>query len=80
MRKFLKLTVVVFGVFFVSGCAGLSQIAQDIQDVDATTEIAAVSTLVDDIVNQPWDNIATVGLGYGLALLRRWYKKKKGAK
>lgn len=80
MRKFIKLTVVVLFVFSVSGCAGFSGLVQDVQETDATTEIAAVGTLIDDIVNQPWDNIATVGLGYGLALLRRWYKKKKGAK
>ena len=80
MRRSFTLFIILLAIPFIAGCASLGELAQGIQEVDATTEIAAVSTLIDDIVNQPWDNIATVGLGYGLALLRRWYKKKKGAK
>ena len=79
MQKLFGLFGVFLIVLFLAGCASLGELAQNIQEVDATPEIAAVGTLLDDLVNQPWDNIATVGLGYGLALLRRWYKKKKGA-
>lgn len=80
MKKFLKVTVVAFGIIFLNGCASLGKVAQEIQEIDASKEIAAVSTLAGDFVNQPWDNILQVGVGYALALLRRKYKKSKGAK
>jgi len=79
MRKLF----VLFGVFFVVlslvGCASLGELATDIQEIDATTEVAAISSVTNDILDNPWDDIAAVGLGYALALLRRWYKKSKGA-
>ena len=80
MKNFLKITVVTFGIILLTGCAGLRGILQDIESTDASTEINAISTLTNDVVNQPWDNIVQVGLGYALALLRGYYKKKKGAK
>jgi len=80
MRRSFTLFIILLAIPFIAGCASLGELAQDIQEVNATTEIAAVTSLTDDIVNQPWDNIVQVGIGYGLALLRRWYKKKKGAK
>ena len=64
----------------LTGCASLGTLATDIKDLDATTEIAAISNLTDDFVKNPWDNILQIGLGYFLALLRRKYKVSKGAK
>lgn len=80
MRKFCKLFGVLFVALFLTGCASLGELAQGIQTIDPTAEIAAVSTLTADFVDQPWDNIIQIALGYGLALLRRMYKKKKGAR
>jgi flagellar basal body-associated protein FliL len=79
MKRFVKLFVVFAVVVFLAGCATLKDMAQEAPQTDPTAEIAAVSTLTGDLVASPWDNILQVGLGYGLALLRRWYKKKKGA-
>lgn len=76
----MKLTILILGLAALTGCAALGEIAQEIPHIDATQEIAAVSTLTADVVNKPWDNFLQIGLGYALALLRRWYKKKKGAK
>ena len=80
MGKLIKLTVIVLAALFLTGCAGFSELVQDIQETDATTEIGAVNTLVKDVVDNPWDDIASIGLGYILALLRRKYKVYKGAK
>ncbi len=80
MGKYIKLSCILLLALLLSGCASLGELAQELQAVDPSAEIAAVSALTDDFVNQPWDNILQVGLGYALALLRRMYKKKKGAK
>lgn len=80
MGKLSKFFGVLFVVLFLSGCASLGEIAQDIQEIDATPEIGAVATLTGDIVDAPWDNIVQVAIGYALALLRRKYKVSKGAK
>lgn len=80
MRKFIVLFVVCFIALGLAGCASLGEIAQDIQEVDATTEIAAVGTLLDDLIDTPWDNALFVGLGYLAALIRRKYKVSKGAR
>ena len=80
MRKFIVLFVGLFVVLNLCGCASLGEIAQDIQEIDATTEISAVDSLVKDVVDNPWDDIVSVGLGYILALLRRKYKVSKGAR
>ena len=80
MRRLLSLSVVLFACLLLTGCASLGGIVEDVQEIDATTEIGAVSTLTDDILNSPWDNIVQIGIGYALALLRRKYKVSKGAK
>jgi len=80
MQKLLMFSFLVLAIAFVSGCATLGEIAAEIPSMDASAEVAAVSTLTSDIVNQPWDNLLQVGLGYVLALLRIMYKKKKGMK
>lgn len=80
MKKIIKLAGVALAVLFLTGCAGFSELVQDIQNVDASAEITAVSTLGREIVESPWDEIIFTGLGYALALLRRKYKKSKGAK
>lgn len=80
MRKILAYLCLVFFAISLTGCALLGEIVTDVQEIDALPEIGAVSTLTADIVDAPWDNLMQIGLGYALALLRRWYKKKKGAK
>ena len=80
MRKFIILFVGLFVAFGLCGCASLGELAQDIQEIDATTEISAIDSLVKDVVDNPWDDIVSVGLGYLLALLRRKYKVYKGAR
>lgn len=80
MKKNLVYLGMIFFVVSLTGCASLGRLASDIQEIDATQEIGAVSTLTADVVNSPWDNIVQVGIGYLLALIRRKYKKSKGAK
>lgn len=80
MKKYFTVLVVCGMIFLVAGCATLSDIAKEIPGTDPTAEIGAVTTLIDDVVKQPWDNILQIGLGYALALLSQWYKKKQGAK
>jgi len=80
MLKFLKFSVLIMLLIFLSGCATLRELANEAPTVNATPEISAVSTLTSDVVDSPWDNLIQVGIGYALALLRQWYKKKQGAK
>jgi len=78
MRKLLSFSVVLLASLLLVGCASLEKIVEDVQEIDATTEIDAVSTLTGDILDNPWDNIVQVGIGYALALLRRKYKISRG--
>jgi hypothetical protein len=80
MGKFIVLCAISFVLLSLCGCASLGKLASEIQQTDASQEIAAVSSISDDILDSPWDNITQVALGYCLALVRRWYKQKQGAK
>ena len=76
----MRLFLIALFSLSLAGCAALEEITKEIPTLDPTKEITAVTTLTDDIVKQPWDNIIQIGIGYSLALLRRWYRKKQGAK
>lgn len=82
--KAMRKLFVLFGVFFVvlsfAGCASLGRLATELQEIDASQEISAISSVANDIIDKPWDDIISVGIGYALALLRRKYKISKGAK
>ena len=81
MTKFLALLIIILvAIFSLAGCAGLGEIISEIPQTDATAEIGAVKVIVDDFVTEPYQTSIILGLGYALALLRRWYKKKKGSK
>ena len=66
--------------FSLIGCAGLQEIISDIPATDASAEIAAVEVIAGDFLKEPYQSGMILGIGYALALLRRWYKKKQGAK
>lgn len=78
----MKWILIALTIFLV-GCATLGGLLTGVQEIAATgeanTEIQATLTIIDDLVENPWDNFLAVAIGYGLALFRRWYKKKKGA-
>ena len=80
MKKLFCLSVLFLACLLLAGCASLEKIATEVSEIDATKEISAVTSVTDDILNSPWDNLLQVGLGYALALLRRKYKIFKGAK
>lgn len=75
----MKKLLIILPIIFLCGCATLSEMAGEIPHTDPAAEIGAVDTLAGDIVAEPWTSIVTLGVGYALALLRRWYKKKMGA-
>lgn len=81
---FILLMLVFAMVICLAGCATLEGLLTEVQEItttgEANPEITATLTIVDDFFDNPWDGITAVGIGYGLALLRRWYKKKKGCK
>jgi len=76
--------VILFFVFCLMGCATLEGLLTETAEIAATgeanPEIQATFSYIGDFVDNPWDGFLAVGVGYGLALLRRWYKKKKGSK
>lgn len=78
----MKYTLIVL-LLFLAGCAALEGLLIETQEIAATgeanTEIQASLTIIDDFVDNPWDKALAVAIGYGLALFRRWYKKKRGA-
>lgn len=71
-------------VLLLTGCAMFEELLIDTQEIamtgEANPEIRATFSYIDDFVDKPWDKLSAVGIGYALALFRRWYKKKKGAK
>lgn len=80
--RLLMATILV--ALFLVGCAQMDPFIKDIHDITATGEalpqIEAAAGMLDDIVEHPWDKAAAILLGYGLAIVRRWYKRKKGSK
>ena len=82
--NFTLLMLIIAMLVCLMGCAALEGLLIDTQEIAATgeanPEIRASFSYIDDFVDKPWDGITAVAIGYGLAILRRWYKKKKGAK
>ena len=78
----LFMLVVAMGICFC-GCATLEGLLTEVQEItttgEANPEIHATFDYVSDFVKNPWDSVTAVGIGYALALLRRWYKKKQGS-
>lgn len=81
---FILSMLVIAMAICLSGCATLEGLLTEVQEIattgEANPEITATLTIVDDFFDDPWGGLFAVGTGYGLALLRRWYKKKKGSK
>lgn len=82
--KFTLAMLILAMVICLMGCATLEGLLTETQEIAATGEaipdITASLSIIDDFVDAPWNGLTAVGIGYGLALLRRWYKKKKGSK
>lgn len=83
MRDLIILALILL-VLLLTGCAFMEELLVETQEIAATgeanPEIQASLTIIDDVVKNPWDNALAIAIGYGLALFRRWYKKKRGAK
>lgn len=81
MQKYLFiLPILLLLIISLTGCASLGEIISDIPATDASAEIGAVETIAGGYLKEPYDTGITIAIGYALALLRRWYKKKQGAK
>jgi len=81
MRKYLFiLPILLLLIVSLMGCAALQEMITDIPATDASAEIAAVEVIAGDFLKEPYQTTAILGIGYALALLRRFYKKTKGAK
>lgn len=82
--KYIFIVASLFLIIYLTGCAALEGLLLETQEIAATgeanPEIRATLTIIDDLIQNPWDNFLAIAIGYGLALFRRWYKKKKGAK
>jgi len=82
--KYTLIMVILAVVICLIGCAALEGLLIKTQEIAATgeanPEIQATFSYIGDFVDKPWDGFLAIGIGYGLALLRRWYKKKKGSK
>ncbi len=72
--------LVLFIAFCLTGCATLQEALMEIPQTDASAEIGAIEVIAGDYLKEPYQTTITIGIGYALALLRRMYKKKKGAK
>ena len=74
------LPILFLMVVALTGCAALQEAITAIPTTDASAEISAIETIAGDYLDEPYNSGALMVIGYGLALLRRWYKKKQGAK
>lgn len=76
--------ILIVSLLFLSGCAFMEGLLTELPEIAATgeanPEIRATLTIVDDFIDDPWRWFVALAVGYGSALVRRWYKKKKGAK
>lgn len=82
--KYFFIVASLLLIIHLTGCAFMEELLIETQEIAATgeanPEIKATLSIVDDLVKNPWDNALAIAIGYGLAIFRRWYKKKKGAK
>lgn len=82
--KYTFFAMIIVLVIYLTGCAFLEGLLVETQEIAATgeanPEIRATLTIIDDFIDDPWRWFAALAVGYGSALFRRWYKKKKGAK
>lgn len=76
----LPVLMLITVVLILSGCAALQEALVELPTTDATAEIGALQIIAGDYLKEPYGSGILLGLGYALALLRRWYKKQKGAK
>lgn len=69
-------------MFFFVGCATLGMIADEASQVTAdeiSLDETGLGELIGTFVPGPYKVPALLGVGYILAIIRRIYKKKKGA-
>lgn len=82
--KRLFFIAIFFSGIWLTGCAALQEILLEVKDITASgevgTELQTALFFIDDFINNPGPMARGIAVGYGTALLRRWYKKKQGAK
>ena len=79
MKKYFLILVIAL----LTGCATFGMLldeAKEIKAEDVRPQSESIGVLIDGLVPGPYKWPAAMGLGYLLALYRRLYKKKKGAK
>ena len=73
--------LIILPMLFLMGCATLGDMFTDLPTAEeAQPQISAVAAVTEGIVNEPYGTAGAIAIGYALALLRKWYKKQKGAK
>lgn len=83
MRNKVLILAAMLMIISMCGCATLKEVAEEasqIKSEEVTPQANAAGVLLDTFVPQPYRIPASMGIGYILALLRRMYKKKQGAK
>jgi hypothetical protein len=76
----MKKILLALPIILLCGCATLGELQDIHRTGEAKEYISASGVILDDFVKNPYDTMGAVGMGYLLALLRRWYKKKMGSK
>jgi len=76
--------IFLFCIFILTGCAGLNRLVTDIKEIKESGEATQVlsepvSAIAMPFIPQPYQIPASIFLGYVIALVRRWYKKKQGS-
>lgn len=69
-------------VFFFCGCATLGMLADEASQItpaELETSAGGFALIMNTLVPEPYRAPAILGAGYVLALIRRVYKKNKGA-
>ena len=66
-------------IFLLAGCGTLLDIAQNPSGFieEARPNVTAAGVLAGNAPDTPLSEGIALAVGYGLALLRRWYKDKK---
>ena len=79
--KFKGVIIASCIIIMLGGCGTLSGIMEQPEEfvAEAQPSVAASQTLLGS-VGSPYGLLIATALGYGSALLRRWYKIKQGAK
>lgn len=80
-RKKILIGICLLAILASAGCITMREAVDTATSMDYQKEVApvqaSIGVLIDDVVPDPYKMPASVALGYGLALLRGMYKRKK---